>query len=33
VLDTATLLPDGRVLIAGGWNGKNSLTSTELYPP
>jgi hypothetical protein len=30
---TATLLPDGRVLIAGGWNGTNSLTSTELYPP
>ena len=30
---TATLLPDGRVLISGGWNGTNSLTSTELYPP
>ena len=30
---TATLLPNGRVLIAGGWNGTNSLTSTELYPP
>ena len=32
-LPTATLLPNGRVLIAGGWNGTNSLESTELYTP
>ena len=30
---TATLLPNGRVLIAGGSNGTNLLTSTELYTP
>jgi hypothetical protein len=33
LLPTATLLPNGRVLIAGGWNGTNSLESTELYTP
>ena len=33
VLSTATLLPNGRVLIAGGSNGTDSLTSTELYVP
>jgi hypothetical protein len=32
-LPTATLLPNGGVLIAGGWNGTNSLESTELYTP
>ena len=30
---TATLLPDGRVLIAGGWDGKEPVKSAELYDP
>jgi len=30
---TATLLPDGNVLVAGGWDGFNPFTSAELYAP
>ncbi|HEV2837241.1 MAG TPA: kelch repeat-containing protein [Pyrinomonadaceae bacterium] len=30
---TATLLPDGRVLIAGGFTGGNTFTSAELFDP
>jgi hypothetical protein len=30
---TATLLPDGRVLVAGGFNGLRYLKSTEVYDP
>ena len=29
----ATLLPDGLVLVAGGWNGTTGLASAELYDP
>src|SRR5579863_2081787 len=33
-MHTATLLPDGRVLIAGGYDGGNSaLSSAEVYDP
>src|SRR5437016_7792288 len=30
---TATLLPTGKVLVAGGWDGFNPFTSAELYDP
>ena len=30
---TATLLPDGRVLVAGGYDGKADLATAELYDP
>jgi hypothetical protein len=30
---TATSLPDGSVLIAGGWNGSKYFASAELYQP
>jgi hypothetical protein len=30
---TATLLPNGKVLIAGGWDGSQFLASAELYDP
>jgi len=35
--DTASLLPDGQVLVAGGWsvvkNKRTVLASAELYTP
>src|SRR5256885_7003410 len=30
---TAALLPTGKVLVAGGWDGFNPFTSAELYDP
>ncbi len=30
---TSSLLPNGKVLIAGGWDGKNLLRSAEIYDP
>ena len=30
---TATLLPNGKVLVAGGNNGHHALSSAELYDP
>ncbi|MFH1725132.1 MAG: kelch repeat-containing protein, partial [Elusimicrobiota bacterium] len=30
---TATLLPNGKVLVAGGWNGGSDLSTAELYDP
>src|SRR5215831_5853000 len=30
---TATLLPNGRLLVAGGWNGTMAVASAELYDP
>src|SRR4029434_1037958 len=32
-LHTATLLPNGKVLVAGGYDGLLSLSSAELYDP
>jgi len=33
VLHTSTALPDGRILITGGWNGSAALSSAETYNP
>lgn len=33
VSHTATVLPDGRVLVTGGWTGLAATASTELYDP
>ena len=33
VYHTATLLPDGKVLVAGGFDGANRLKTAELYDP
>ena len=30
---SATLLPDGRVLVTGGWDGNSYHSSTEIYDP
>ena len=30
---TATLLPNGKVLVAGGWGGNSALNKAELYDP
>jgi hypothetical protein len=30
---TATLLPDGKVLLAGGWNGTAAVASAEIFDP
>lgn len=30
---TATLLPNGKVLVVGGWTGTSCLASTEIYNP
>ena len=32
-LHTASPLPGGRILIAGGWNGSAALSSAEIYDP
>jgi len=33
VSHAATQLPDGSVLIVGGWNGREAITSAEIYDP
>jgi galactose oxidase-like protein/Kelch motif protein len=33
IAQTATLLPDGHVLVAGGFDGKADVTTAELYDP
>jgi len=30
---TATLLPSGKVIVAGGWLGSGALSATELFDP
>ena len=30
---TATLLPNGRVMVCGGWTGSNATSSAEIYDP
>ena len=30
---TATVLPDGKILVAGGWSGNSCLSATELFDP
>jgi hypothetical protein len=30
---SAILLPNGNVLVAGGWNGTSALSNAELYSP
>jgi hypothetical protein len=30
---TASRLPDGRVIVAGGWDGASYLSSAEIYDP
>jgi WD40 repeat protein len=32
-LHTSSRLPDGRILITGGWNGSAALSSAEIYDP
>lgn len=32
-LHTSTALPDGKILVAGGWNGSAALSSAEIYNP
>jgi WD40 repeat protein len=32
-LHTSSRLPDGRILVTGGWNGSTALSSAEIYDP